>query len=293
LDDTKKRLELFLKMHAIKKVFQEENQLLSFDHIIRRLPLTEKNLLAHFGLVGRRQERDASLGDQATRHGRGERHATLRARRDAAASCGARPKLRQARLLLESLGRSDTSDVVAFLVSAYDVPCAALLDTTGRRLEAHGAEKVGGGGVVEVVAHRLGVKGGGCDSRHSAVMEDKRRARGEWDKTKYVDKKNQKRHVSTATSFDTTLPANLPFTASQQPLERRRRATARRQQQHQQHQTFFRLYYPSLDTSQHEVPRRLFPSGPNLHPSCLQAPPRASSSPRMPQHQPRCIGVRR
>ena len=46
LDDTKKRLELFLKMHAIKKVFQEENQLLSFDHIIRRLPLTEKFMVA-------------------------------------------------------------------------------------------------------------------------------------------------------------------------------------------------------------------------------------------------------
>jgi hypothetical protein len=33
-------------MYAIKKVFQEEDQLLSFDHIIRKLPMTEKYMIA-------------------------------------------------------------------------------------------------------------------------------------------------------------------------------------------------------------------------------------------------------
>ena len=46
LDDSKLRLELFLKMYAVKQVYQSEDSVMSFDAIVKRLPETEKHMVA-------------------------------------------------------------------------------------------------------------------------------------------------------------------------------------------------------------------------------------------------------
>ena len=46
LDDSKTRLELFLKMFAVKQVYQSEDSVLTFDAIVKRLPETEKHMIA-------------------------------------------------------------------------------------------------------------------------------------------------------------------------------------------------------------------------------------------------------
>ena len=47
LDDSKMlRLELFLKMFAAKQVYQSEDSILTFAALVKRLPETEKHMIA-------------------------------------------------------------------------------------------------------------------------------------------------------------------------------------------------------------------------------------------------------